>query len=153
MFHWFTPAKMNHHRLYFTCASCVAATVVFFFMAGTYPMYYLQSSGDSSAAACVSRPGAGLSSPSALTQWITTKQVLLSRHPIMCCCRVQVSQWYNRSAFARMTLIGSSAGASVVLSGTCMAVRRGLPDPLGSLLWSCHQEPRVQVRDSPVQLD
>jgi len=66
---------MNHHRLYFTCASCLAATVVFFFMAGAYPAYYLLSSGDGSAAACVLAPGASLSGPSALTRWIAANQV------------------------------------------------------------------------------
>jgi len=36
---WFTPAQMDHHRLYFSCVYTVVTLTVFFYMAGEYRLY------------------------------------------------------------------------------------------------------------------
>ena len=73
IFHWFTPAKLNEHRMYFTSAATVAACVVFYFMAGASPLFYLQTVADPVAAACMDLPGNDALSPTALTRWMTAK--------------------------------------------------------------------------------
>ena len=44
MFDWFTPAKLGHHRLLFTPALLFITWAVFFFMAGLFPAFELQTS-------------------------------------------------------------------------------------------------------------
>lgn len=59
--------------MYFTYTATIAACVVFYFMAGAFPLYYLQTVADPVAAACMDLPGNDALSPTALTRWMTAK--------------------------------------------------------------------------------
>ena len=59
--------------MYFTAAATMAACIVFFFMAGSYAQYYLQTVIDFAAVACLQLPGRGTFSPTGLTQWMVAK--------------------------------------------------------------------------------
>ena len=48
VFDWFTPAKLGHHRLLFTPALLFICWAVFFFMAGLFPAFELQTSPNAS---------------------------------------------------------------------------------------------------------
>lgn len=88
IFEWFTPAKLNEHRLYFTCAASAAACVAFYFMAGNFGLYYLQTANDPAVAGCLQSAGSRAISPTALTQWMTAKKVCNLRRPS---CTINIS--------------------------------------------------------------
>uniref|UniRef100_A0A061RCH9 RHOMBOID-like protein n=1 Tax=Tetraselmis sp. GSL018 TaxID=582737 RepID=A0A061RCH9_9CHLO len=46
MLAWFTPAAMDHHRLYFSVAYMLVIVTTFFFMAGEYSVYSAIESGE-----------------------------------------------------------------------------------------------------------